>query len=149
MMSFIIAIHVIACILLICIILVQAGRGGGLVENFSGVESMFGTKTNAFLTRTTTVLSVLFFFTCLSLAFFSAKQSRSLMQGVKTEAEGSPAQPSLKPVPVAEKTDSQPVAVQAQSTQENVTKEAAPQQAVQAVEQAATGTVSPEASKSE
>jgi preprotein translocase subunit SecG len=86
MMSLVIFIHVIVCALLIVIILIQAGRGGGLVESFSGVESMFGTKTNAFLTRTTTVLSILFFITCLSLAFLSAKQSRSLMKNIKTEA---------------------------------------------------------------
>ncbi len=84
MMGLIIAIHVLICILLIAIILVQAGRGGGLVEGFSGVESMFGTKTNAFLTRTTTILSILFFLTCVSLAVLSARQSRSLMRNVKT-----------------------------------------------------------------
>lgn len=84
-MGLIIAIHVIACALLIIIILVQSGRGGGLVDTFSGVESMFGTKTNAFLTRTTTVLAVLFFITCLSLAFLSARQSRSLMRNIKAE----------------------------------------------------------------
>ena len=79
MMGLLIGVHVIACILLIVIILVQAGRGGGLVENFSGVESMFGTKTSAFLTRSTSVLSIIFFITCLSLAFMSSRQSKSLM----------------------------------------------------------------------
>lgn len=83
MMSLLIVIHVIICVLLIGIILIQAGRGGGLVEGFSGVESMFGTKTNSFLTRSTTILSILFFVTCLSLAFMSARQSRSLMQDTK------------------------------------------------------------------
>ncbi|MCM8779816.1 MAG: preprotein translocase subunit SecG, partial [Candidatus Omnitrophica bacterium] len=61
MMGILIALHVIICALLILIILIQAGRGGGLVESFSGVESMFGTKTNTFLTRSTTVLSIAFF----------------------------------------------------------------------------------------
>lgn len=83
MMSLLIVIHVIICVLLIGLILIQAGRGGGLVEGFSGVESMFGTKTNSFLTRSTTILSILFFVTCLSLAFMSARQSRSLMQDTK------------------------------------------------------------------
>lgn len=83
MMGLVIAIHMIICILLIGIILIQAGRGGGLVEGFSGVESMFGTKTNTFLTRTTTTLSILFFITCLSLALLSLRQSRSLMKDVK------------------------------------------------------------------
>ena len=83
MMGFIIAIHVIVCALLIVIILIQRGRGSGLVESFSGAESMFGTNTNTFLTRTTTVLSTLFLLTCLTLAVLSARQSRSLMRNIK------------------------------------------------------------------
>lgn len=93
MMGLLIAIHVITCTLLIGIILIQAGRGSGLVEGFSGVESMFGTKTNTFLTRTTTVLSILFFITCLSLAFLSARQSRSLMQDATVPKETSVPEP--------------------------------------------------------
>lgn len=80
MTGILISIHVIICSLLIAIILVQRGRGGGLAEGLSGVESMFGTKTNTFLTRTTTTLSILFFITCLSLALLAARQSRSLMR---------------------------------------------------------------------
>jgi len=83
MMGFFVTLHMIICILLIGIILIQAGRGGGLVENFSSVESMFGTKTNIFMTRTTTVLAVLFFLNCIGLAFLSAQQSKSLMRKVK------------------------------------------------------------------
>lgn len=86
-MGIIIAIHIIACILLIAVILIQAGRGGGLVDSFSGIESMLGTKTNTFLTRTTTVLAVIFISTCLTLAFLSAKQSRSLMKNIKIEPQ--------------------------------------------------------------
>lgn len=97
MMGFMIAIHLIVCSLLIGIILIQRGRGGGLAESFSGVESMFGTKTSSFLSRTTTVLSVLFFITCLSLAFLSARQSRSLMRDLKV-----PAKEEKVPAPLAE-----------------------------------------------
>jgi preprotein translocase subunit SecG len=83
MTSLLIIIHVVVCALLITLVLIQRGRGGGLVESFAGVESMFGTKTNAFLTRATTVFSIIFFFTCLSLAILSVKQSRSLLSNVK------------------------------------------------------------------
>ena len=83
MMIFLITIHVIVCAGLITLVLIQRGRGGGLVDSFQGVESMFGTKTNAFLTRSTTVLSVVFFFTCLSLAILSVRQSKSLLTNVK------------------------------------------------------------------
>jgi len=130
MMTIIIALHVIVCIFLIGIILIQAGRGGGLVEGFQGVESMFGTKTNSFLTRTTTVLSILFFLTCLSLAFLSAKQGKSLMQSIKsqpvknaataqqaeTKAQGqasSPAQPAAQAKEQEQAAKEPPVATQA------------------------------------
>jgi preprotein translocase subunit SecG len=86
MTAFIIAIHITVCLLLMAIVLVQQGRGGGLVDSFSSVETMFGPKTSAFLTRATTVLSIVFFITCLSLAVLSSRQSRSLMQGVNTSA---------------------------------------------------------------
>jgi preprotein translocase subunit SecG len=83
MMTFLIVIHVIACVVLIGLVLIQRGRGAGLVESFAGVESMFGTKTNAFLTRTTTIMSVIFFMTCLALAVLSVRQSKSLMRNVR------------------------------------------------------------------
>jgi len=86
MMTFIIVIHVIACALLIILVLIQRGRGSGLVESFAGVESMFGTKTSAFLTRTTTICAVIFFFTCLSLAILSVRQSKSLLINAKQES---------------------------------------------------------------
>ena len=118
-MVLIIALHVIACVLLIGIILVQRGRCGGLAESFSGAESMFGTKTNAFLTRATTVLSIVFFFTCLSLAFLSAKQSRSLMRDIKVQEQ----QPAPT-APVQEKTQGEPVPAQTQAPEETPKQEA-------------------------
>ncbi len=95
MIGLLVTIHVLACIILIILVLIQRGRGAGLVESFAGVESMFGTKTNAFLTKTTTIMSVVFFITCLSLAILSVKQSKSLMRNVKPQAAAK----------VAEKTD--------------------------------------------
>ncbi len=80
MAGLVVVIHIIACLGLIIIVLVQRGRGGGLVESFSGLESMFGVKTSVFLTRTTTVFSIIFFITCLLLTFLSVRQSRSLIR---------------------------------------------------------------------
>jgi len=98
MMAFVIVVHVLVCVALIALVLVQRGRGGGLVESFQGVESMFGTKTNEFLTRSTTILSIVFFITCLSLAFLSVKQSRSLLSNVKqTSVASAPAQQADQP----------------------------------------------------
>ena len=80
MYGLIIGIHIIVCILLMGIVLIQSGRGGGLTGNFSSMESLFGTKTNSFLTRTTAVLAALFIITCLSLTLISTKRSKSLIE---------------------------------------------------------------------
>jgi len=93
----IITIHVIACVGLIAIVLIQRGRGSGLVESFQGVESMFGTKTDAFLTRATTILSIVFFITCLSLALLSVRQSRSLMRNVNQPQAAQPTTETPQP----------------------------------------------------
>lgn len=104
-MGFVITVHVIACILLIVLILIQSGRGGGLVEGFSGVESMFGPKTNVFLTRMTTVLGITFFLTCIALAFLSTQQSKSLMSRAKPqkiETQSQAPQTTSQPSPASE-----------------------------------------------
>ena len=78
-MGFILVIHVIVCILLVISILMQAGRGGGLTETFQSAESMFGTQTNVFMVRLTTILAVIFLSTSLILALKSSKGEQSLM----------------------------------------------------------------------
>jgi preprotein translocase subunit SecG len=78
-MGFILVIHVIVCVLLVIVILMQAGRGGGLTETFQSAESMFGTQTNAFMVRLTTILAVIFLCTSLLFAFRSSKVDQSLM----------------------------------------------------------------------
>jgi preprotein translocase subunit SecG len=80
MFTFLVVIHVIVCISLIFIILIQSGRRGGLIETFSGVESIFGPKTSTFLVRLTSVLATIFIITCLSLALLSREKSKSLME---------------------------------------------------------------------
>jgi preprotein translocase subunit SecG len=111
MTIFLIIIHVIACIALIGIVLIQRGRGGGLVESFSSVESMFGPKTSSFLTKATTIFSTLFFITCLSLAVLSVRQSRSLMRGVSQE-------PAVKVALPVSKQDTQAAKPKPEATQD-------------------------------
>ncbi len=82
-MGFILVIHVIVCVLLVISILMQAGRGGGLTETFQSAESMFGTQTNVFMVRFTTILAVIFLSTSLILAFNSSRWNQSLMANPK------------------------------------------------------------------
>ena len=92
---FLLIVHILVAILLVIIILIQRGRGGGLVESFSGVESMFGTKTSQFLTRTTAILATIFLFTSISLALLAARQTRSLIE----EEAISPLMEEVVPLP--------------------------------------------------
>ena len=116
MMTFIIVIHVAICFGLIGLVLIQRGRGSGLVESFQGVESMFGTKTNAFLTRTTTILSIFFFITCLSLAILSVRQSRSLLSNIKTKTQAPAIKVLPEKAPTAQATQAQPTQQPAENT---------------------------------
>lgn len=77
----VIAIHVIASLVLIAVILLQAGRGGGLSESFGGssTQTIFGTKTNLFLTRATAASAVIYIITCLTLAVMTSHRGRSLV----------------------------------------------------------------------
>jgi preprotein translocase subunit SecG len=97
-MGFILFIHISVAILLIITILMQAGRGGGLAESFSSAESMFGTQTNTFMVRTSTVLAALFLTTSLVLAINSAKGNKSLMANAKVPANAATqaAEPTVK-----------------------------------------------------
>ena len=108
MFTLVLIIHILACLSLIGLILIQQGRGGGLVDSFSGVESMFGTKTSTFLTRATTILASLFIVTCLGLAFMSTQRNKSVLERVKMKAPAPPAAPveaskpaSLEQTPVS------------------------------------------------
>jgi len=131
-MVFVIAIHIAVCVVLIILILIQSGRGGGLVEGFSNVESMFGPKTNTFLTRLTSILSILFFITCVSLAFISAQQSRSLMENARRqgsqEVTVTPAAQSAQKSTTAPQAPAQGAAPQAGTTQNAATPATAGQE---------------------
>ena len=98
MQIFLLIIHVLVSVLLIVVILIQRGRGGGLVESFSGMESMFGTKTSQFLTRATAILAILFLCSSISLALLAARQTRSLID----EKEISPPEEDTQKVEVKE-----------------------------------------------
>ncbi len=72
-------VHVLACILLLIVVLMQSGRGGGLTQAFAAAESVFGPKTNSLLVRATTILALVFLVTSLSLAYLSAQKDKSLL----------------------------------------------------------------------
>ena len=83
----VLTIHVFMCLVLIAVILLQAGRGGGLADTLGGgaAQSIFGTRGAVYLTRATTVCATVFMLTSLTLAVLSAQRGRSLMENVRAE----------------------------------------------------------------
>ena len=79
----VVCLHIIVCLVLIIVILLQAGRGQGLTgSSFGGgnVQSLFGTKASSFLTKATSVCAILFLFTCIGLNIIEVQKSRSLFK---------------------------------------------------------------------
>jgi preprotein translocase subunit SecG len=79
--ALVITIHVIVSLVLIAVILLQAGRGGGLSETFGGssTQTILGTKTSVFLKRATAASAVIYILTCLTLAVLTSHRGRSLV----------------------------------------------------------------------
>ena len=89
----ILTIHLISCIVLIGVILLQAGRGGGLADTFGGgaAQSLFGTRGTVYLTRATTVFAATFMVTSLTLAILSVQRGKSLMESSAQKPAGTTA----------------------------------------------------------
>jgi preprotein translocase subunit SecG len=86
--ALIIAIHVIVCIALMVVILLQSGKGGGLAGAFGAGSSqtLFGGRGAAtFLSRTTTVLATVFFLTSLTLGLAATRGGRNAGQSLVTQ----------------------------------------------------------------
>ncbi len=75
MIVFLTMLHVIICIALIMVVLMQSAKGEGLAGAFGGsgiTGAVFGGRGAAtFLSKATTVLAIAFFLSCLLLSFLS------------------------------------------------------------------------------
>jgi len=98
-----IAIHVISCVFLIVTILLQAGRGGGLTEAFSGsTQSVLGTQAPRVLKKATEISAIVFLIMSLLLAMVTSRRGRSLFQQMKVPVgPGMPYQGQSAPGPAA------------------------------------------------
>lgn len=89
MTIFITIIHIIVCLVLILVILVQGGRGQGITGPSFGsgnVQSLFGTRAGDFLTKATSISAICFLFTCIGLNMIEARKSRSLLEASRPQA---------------------------------------------------------------
>ena len=105
MYALILIVHVIVSLVLILVILLQSGRGG-MAEAMGGAaaQSLFGGGVSNVLTRITTGCAVVFVVTCLSLAYLSTVQGRSILEQVPMVAPEqlpSALTPKTKPAPAS------------------------------------------------
>jgi preprotein translocase subunit SecG len=77
--SIVLAVHIIGCVLLTVVVLMQSSKGGALSAAFggSGGQIFGGRETATFLGKATQYLAILFFLTSLSLAFLSTGRGGS------------------------------------------------------------------------
>jgi len=119
MSALLITVHIIVCIALIMIVLLQTGKGADMGAAFGGggSQTLFGsTGASSFLSRATTVAAIIFMLTCLTLAYNSShKTGSSIMKDVKVPA---PEQAQPETAPSAEKTESAPSASPLQTSVE-------------------------------
>ena len=93
MIVFLTMLHVIICIALIMVVLMQSAKGEGLAGAFGGsgiTGAVFGGRGVAtFLSKATTVLAIAFFLSCLILSFLSPGTGGGGREssGIQREAE--------------------------------------------------------------
>ena len=104
MYSILIVVHVVISLFLIAVILLQAGKGGGLADSFGGsqMQNMFGTKSATVLTRLTAVCAIGFIGTCIALAVISSHQERSIVDNVRIPRQIPISVPQAAPAPQAQ-----------------------------------------------
>jgi preprotein translocase subunit SecG len=97
-MTIIVTVHVLVCIALILIVLLQAGKGAEMGAAFGGAsQTIFGSAgAMGFLTKLTTVAAIIFMITSLLLTFSSTKRASTIMK--ERPAPAIPATPSEMPV---------------------------------------------------
>jgi preprotein translocase subunit SecG len=82
--TFLTVLHVIVCVFLMLVVLLQAGRGGGIGLAFGGSggsQSVFGSSGGAtFMTKLTAVCAFIFFANSLALAYLSSQSDSKRLQ---------------------------------------------------------------------
>src|SRR5438874_2363543 len=88
MVTFITIIHVFVCIFLMLVVLLQAGKGGGMGVAFGSATSsaVFGGRgAGNFLERVTVGTAITFMLTSMSLAYYASQSDSARLQKITAE----------------------------------------------------------------
>src|SRR5262252_1265552 len=94
MVTFLTIVHVFVCLFLILVVLLQAGKGGGMGIAFGGAgsQTVFGSSgAGNFLTKLTSITAFLFLVTSLGLSHFSSQQDSKRLQRIGEEKKAAKA----------------------------------------------------------
>lgn len=110
LIAFITLVHVIVCLVLIVVVLLQHGKSADIAATFGGMGSQtaFGPRGAATaLSKATTWSAVIFMVTSITLSIFVARRTgtpASVLEGIKGgQTKSQPATPAQKPAPPAQK----------------------------------------------
>ena len=104
LMPILITVHLLVCVLMIVVVLMQRPRSEGLGSAFGGgiTDNVFGSQTTAVLSRFTTWMAIVFFVVTLLLSIITAKTSSSktaiqmeLLSAPVPQAEAAPTDPVI------------------------------------------------------
>ena len=106
MVTILTVIHILVCIFMVSIVLLQHGKGADIGATFGGGgQSLFGTEGPVpLLNKVTTAAAIIFMVTSISLAYISAHRTTSSVMGEYTAPAPAPVeQPSQQAAPVQER----------------------------------------------
>lgn len=118
MIILITTVHVLICIFLIIVVLLQSGKAADLAGAFGGMgsQTVFGPRGSAtVLSKATTIAATLFMFTSLTLSIIATKQGSGVPSVLEKASKPNPAQqkqapkvPASAPITVTPSTDAGP-----------------------------------------
>jgi len=107
MHTLLVILHVLVCLVLILVVLLQAGKGANMGAAFGGSsQTVFGsTGAGTFLGKMTAAVAIIFMLTSLALTYTATRKSSSLMERSKIPVtqQTVPAAPVQNAVPPAAK----------------------------------------------
>lgn len=114
--ALVLGIHLLICVFLVLVVLLQAGKGGGLAGAFGvaggAAQSLFGGRGAAtFLGKATTVLGISFMVSSLLLALMAGHASapRSVLRGLSEEPGSAPPPATSEPLEMPGSQDQPPL----------------------------------------
>ena len=100
MYTVLLIVHLLVCMALVAVVLMQSGKGGGLAGGAFGgsAQTVFGGRgATDFITRATMILGVTFFLTSLVLALMTSGTGQGPRSLIQTEAQQRQAAPPPAP----------------------------------------------------